>query len=51
MTGLTQPTCSYCGAAFTEANPASRFGMCTNAWACVERKWAIDKAEKAKGGA
>ena len=47
----TPATCSYCGVVFTEANPAEKSfhsagDVCDNAWACVERKWAIEKAEK-----
>lgn len=41
----TPATCSHCGTAFTEANPPSRAGLCRDAWACVERKWAKEKDE------
>ena len=44
----TPTTCSYCGAAFTMANPQDSQhggGVCEDAWKCVERKRAKEETE------
>ena len=49
----TPTTCSYCGAAFSEANPpqAQRIGVvCEDAWKCVERYRGKEEVEKQQGG-